>query len=88
MKASTKKSNKTARSKTKHSPRASKSVSAAMNERTRGQLQAGRSRAIAADPQQAIAVDLAEARRQGAKVPRRAARTAKTSKSRGTRRRG
>jgi hypothetical protein len=65
---------------TKKSPRprkygkaASTKVAAAMHERKEGTLRSGRSGKKVTSPKQAIAIGLAEARRAGAKVPKRQA---------------
>ncbi len=51
--------------------KASKSVERAMGKRKRGTLKSGRSRKRVTSRKQAIAIGLSEARRKGAKVPRR-----------------
>ena len=51
---------------------ASKKVGKALHERKRGKLRSGRSKKKVKSRQQAIAIALSEARRSGAKVPRRA----------------
>jgi hypothetical protein len=73
----------------KYSKKASKKVEKVMRERKRGTLRSGRSGKRVTSRKQAIAIGLSEARRSGAKVPRRRKkRTAKrrTAKRRTTRR--
>ncbi len=50
---------------------ASKKVAAAMHERKRGKLRSGKSGKKVTSRKQAIAIGLSEARRAGAKVPRK-----------------
>ena len=50
---------------------ASKSVKSAMRRRKRGTLKSGRSGKSVTSRKQAIAIGLSEARKKGAKVPRR-----------------
>jgi len=50
---------------------AGRKVKRAMHERKRGTLRSGRSRKRVKSRKQAIAIGLSEARRSGAKVPRR-----------------
>ena len=50
---------------------ASRKVGKALHERKRGTLRSGRSKKKVRSRQQAIAIGLSEARRQGAKVPAR-----------------
>ncbi len=50
---------------------ASRKVQRAMSERKRGTLRSGRSRKKVTSRKQAIAIGLSEARRRGAKVPKR-----------------
>ncbi|HTT41780.1 MAG TPA: DUF6496 domain-containing protein [Steroidobacteraceae bacterium] len=50
---------------------AGKKVERAMHERKRGKLRSGRSGRKVKSRKQAIAIGLSEARRRGAKVPRR-----------------
>ncbi len=57
----------------RYGPRAQKKVERAMRERKRGTLRSGRSGGRVTSRKQAIAIGLSEARREGAKVPRRAA---------------
>jgi hypothetical protein len=53
---------------------ASKSVKSAMRRRKRGSLKSGRSGKRVTSRKQAIAIGLSEARKKGAKVPRRRGR--------------
>jgi len=55
----------------KYGKKASKKVERAMHERKRGRLRSGRSGKKVTSRKQAIAIGLSEARRSGAKVPRR-----------------
>ncbi len=55
----------------KYGPKASRKVERAMHEMKRGQLKSGRSGKTVRNRKQAIAIGLSEARRAGAKVPRR-----------------
>jgi len=50
---------------------AGRKVGKAMHELKRGKLRSGRSGKKVTNPKQAIAIGLSEARRQGAKVPRK-----------------
>ena len=59
----------------KYGKKASKKVEKAMHERKRGTLKSGRSGKKVKSRKQAIAIGLSQARREGAKVPKR-----KTSK--------
>ena len=62
----------------KYGRKASKKVERAMHERKRGTLRSGRSGKKVRSRKQAIAIGLSEARRAGAKVPRkRSSRTRK-----------
>lgn len=56
---------------------ASRKVKRAMHEMKRGRLRSGRSGKRVTSRKQAIAIGLSEARRRGAKVPRRRARSKK-----------
>ncbi len=70
----------------KYSKKASKKVERAMHERKRGTLKSGRSGKKVTSRKQAIAIGLAEARREGAKVPKRRKATSARKRSRsGTR---
>jgi hypothetical protein len=55
----------------KYSRKASRKVERAMHERKRGTLRSGRSRRKVTSRKQAIAIGLSEARRAGARVPRK-----------------
>jgi Family of unknown function (DUF6496) len=58
----------------KYGRKASEKVERAMHERKHGTLKSGRSGRTVKSRKQAIAIGLAEARRAGAKVPRKASR--------------
>ncbi|HEX4007719.1 MAG TPA: DUF6496 domain-containing protein [Acidobacteriaceae bacterium] len=64
----------------KYSPKAGSKVKRAMHERKEGTLQSGRSGKKVTSRKQAIAIGLSEARKEGARVPKKAA--AKKSSSR------
>ena len=66
----------------KYGSKAQSKVKRAMHERKHGTLRSGRSGKKVTSRKQAIAIGLSEARREGAKVPRRRSRK---SKSRTTR---
>ncbi len=55
----------------KYSKKASKKVKKALHERKRGTLRSGRSGKKVTSKKQAIAIGLSEARRSGAKVPKK-----------------
>jgi hypothetical protein len=55
----------------KYGRKAQKKVESAMRERKRGTLRSGRSGKKVTSRKQAIAIGLSEARRSGAKVPRK-----------------
>ncbi|HEX9146367.1 MAG TPA: DUF6496 domain-containing protein, partial [Candidatus Binatia bacterium] len=55
----------------KYGKKAQQKVKRAMHERKRGQLKSGRSGKTVKSRKQAIAIGLSEARRAGAKVPRK-----------------
>ena len=55
----------------KYGPKAQKKVERAMHERKHGSLRSGRSGKKVTSRKQAIAIGLSEARRAGAKVPRK-----------------
>jgi hypothetical protein len=55
----------------KYSKKASKKVAKVMRERKRGTLRSGRSGKKVTSRKQAIAIGLSEARREGAKVPKK-----------------
>jgi hypothetical protein len=61
----------------RYSKKASKKVERAMHERKRGKLKSGRSGKKVTSRKQAIAIGLSEARRSGAKVPKKKASTRK-----------
>ena len=65
----------------KYSKKASAKVGRAMRERKRGTLRSGRSGRKVKSRKQAIAIGLSEARREGAKVPKKTARHASSKKS-------
>ena len=72
----------------RYSPSASKDVERAMRKRKRGTLRSGGSGRKVTSRKQAIAIGLSEARRSGAKVPkRRSRRRSSTGKKRSTKRR-
>lgn len=57
---------------TKYGPKAQKSVEDAMHKMKQGKLESGRSHKKVTDRKQAIAIGLSEARKKGAKVPKKA----------------
>ena len=61
----------------KYGRKASEKVKQAMHERKRGRLKSGRSGKKVKSRKQAIAIGLSQARRAGAKVPRRRSKKAK-----------
>jgi hypothetical protein len=61
----------------KYGKKASRKVASAMRERKRGTLRSGRSGRKVKSRKQAIAIGLSEARRSGAKVPRKRGRAKK-----------
>ena len=61
----------------RYGKKAQKKVKRAMHERKRGTLRSGRSGRKVKSRKQAIAIGLSEARRSGAKVPRRRGRKKK-----------
>jgi hypothetical protein len=67
----------------KYSKKASKKVEKVMRERKRGKLKSGRSGKKVTSRKQAIAIGLSEARRSGAKVPKK--KTASRKKKSGGR---
>ena len=71
----------------KYSKKASKKVERAMHERKRGTLRSGRSGRKVTSRKQAIAIGLSEARRSGAKVPKRRRRKSSSGRKRSTKRR-
>ena len=62
----------------RYGKKASQKVKRAMHERKRGTLRSGRSGRKVKSRKQAIAIGLSEARRAGAKVPKRPSRKSKT----------
>ena len=64
----------------KYSKKASSKVKKAMHERKRGTLRSGRSGRKVKSRKQAIAIGLSEARRAGAKVPKKKAGRRKAAK--------
>jgi len=66
----------------KYSKQASKKVAKVMRERKRGTLRSGRSGRKVTSRKQAIAIGLSEARRSGAKVPKRRRSRSKSSTKR------
>jgi len=70
----------------RYSKKASQKVKRAMHERKRGTLRSGRSGRKVTSRKQAIAIGLSEARRSGAKVPKRrsSSRKRKTGRRRGS----
>jgi hypothetical protein len=58
---------------TKYSAGAQHKVERAMHEMKEGKLESGRSHKKVTDPRQAIAIGLSEARKEGARVPKKAA---------------
>ncbi len=72
----------------KYSRSASKKVGKAMHERKKGTLKSGaKSRKKVTSRKQAIAIGLSQARRSGARVPRKKSSTRKTSSRKSTSRR-
>ena len=63
----------------KYSKKASSKVKTALHERKRGKLKSGSGKTVKSR-KQAIAIGLSEARRAGAKVPKKKAAKKKTSK--------
>ncbi|MBA3603432.1 MAG: hypothetical protein H0W50_07280 [Parachlamydiaceae bacterium] len=55
----------------KYSPKAQKSVETAMHKMKEGELESGKSHKKVTNPKQAIAIGLSEARKAGAKVPKK-----------------
>ena len=64
----------------KYSKKASKKVEKAMHERKRGTLKSGSSGKKVKSRKQAIAIGLSEARRSGAKVPKKKSSSKKSTK--------
>jgi len=61
----------------KYGPTAGKKVERAMHEEKRGQLKSGRSGKTVTSRKQAIAIGLSEARKAGAKVPKKKSSSSK-----------
>ena len=66
----------------KYGAKAQRKVKRAMHERKHGTLRSGRSGKKVTSRKQAIAIGLSEARREGAKVPRRRSRKTRGRKTR------
>jgi hypothetical protein len=66
--------------KRKYGKAASKRVESAMRRRKKGTLKSGRSGRTVKSRKQAIAIGLSEARKKGAKVPRKRGRRRKSSR--------
>jgi Family of unknown function (DUF6496) len=64
----------------RYSKKASSKVKKAMHERKRGTLRSGRSGKKVKSRKQAIAIGLSQARRSGAKVPKKRGRKKRSSK--------
>jgi len=64
----------------RYGKKAARKVKSAMHERKRGTLRSGRSRKKVKSRKQAIAIGLSEARRAGAKVPRKKTSSRKKKK--------
>ena len=65
----------------KYSKSSQKKVKRAMHEMHEGKLKSGRSNKKVTNPKQAIAIGLSEARKKGAKVPKKAAKKSAAKKS-------
>ena len=72
--------------KRKYGKKAQKKVARAMHERKRGKLKSGRTGKKVKSRKQAIAIGLSEARREGAKVPKKRTRRKKGKKKSAARR--
>lgn len=55
----------------KYGPKAQESVEEAMHKMKRGELKSGKSGKTVKKPKQAVAIGLSEARKKGAKVPKK-----------------
>ena len=64
----------------KYSKGAGKKVERAMHEKKRGKLKSGRSGKKVTSRKQAIAIGLSEARKEGAKVPKKASKSSRSKK--------
>jgi hypothetical protein len=71
----------------KYGKKAQKKVKRAMHERKRGTLKSGRSGKKVKSRKQAIAIGLSEARKAGAKVPKKKSSTRRRSKKRSSKKR-
>ena len=71
----------------KYGRKASEKVEKAMHERKRGKLRSGRSGKKVKSRKQAIAIGLSEARKAGAKVPKKKSASRKSSKKRTSKKR-
>jgi len=65
----------------KYSKHAGEKVEKAMHEKKRGELKSGRSGKKVTSRKQAIAIGLSEARKEGAKVPKKSSKSGSKSKS-------
>ncbi len=65
----------------KYGPKAQSKVKRAMHERKRGTLKSGRSGKKVKSKKQAIAIGLSEARKAGAKVPKKRSKRRRTKKA-------
>jgi len=65
----------------KYSKTSQDKVEKSMHEMHEGKLKSGRSNKKVTNPKQAIAIGLSEARKKGAKVPKKAAKKSGTKKS-------
>jgi hypothetical protein len=72
----------------KYGPKAQQKVERAMHERKRGKLKSGGSGKKVTSRKQAIAIGLSEARRSGAKVPRKRAGGSRKGSRKGARKGG
>ncbi len=72
----------------KYSKGAQKKVEKAMHEKKRGKLRSGRSGKKVTSRKQAIAIGLSEARKRGAKVPKKSAKKAGKKTGRKTAKKG
>ena len=64
----------------RYGKKASEKVEKAMHERKHGQLKSGRSGQKVTSRKQAIAIGLSEARREGAKVPKKSSKKSSSKK--------
>jgi hypothetical protein len=71
----------------KYGKKASKKVERAMHERKRGKLRSGRSGKKVTSRKQAVAIGLSEARKEGAKVPKKRSSKKRSSKKRSSKKR-